>query len=35
MAKKFNNDIKPKLIKSIEKRYDEVSDELKKMEFGI
>ena len=31
-AKRFNNDIKPKLIKSIEKRYEDVSEGLRKME---
>ncbi len=33
MAKKFNEDIKPKLIRLIEKRYEEVSDELKGIEL--
>lgn len=33
MAKNFNENIKPKLIKIIEKRYGEISDELKEMEL--
>lgn len=32
LAKKFNDYIKPNLIKTIEKRYEEISEELKEME---